>query len=128
MRYLKIYEEFNNLINNLIEDTKEKAKKHGVKIILEDSLTVPYPVGGFPCSGYFIDYGNPTLAVAMNKPVDQWVMVLAHESSHMDQWIEKSSEWENNFIDGKESVDYIDEWCSGKEFTKEQLDDFIDSR
>lgn len=126
MKYLKLYEEFNqNLIDKLIEDTKEKAEQNGVKVILQDTPTVPYAVGGFPCSGYFVDYGNPTLVVATGKPIEQWVMVLAHESSHMDQWCEGVPEWTNNFVEGKESVDYIDEWCSGKEFTEGELNDFI---
>ena len=126
MKYLRLYEELDqNLIDKLVQDTKNTADEHGVKIIFENTLTVPYAVGGFPCSGYFVDYGNPTLAVAMGKPVDQWVMVLAHESSHMDQWIEKSSAWTNNFVNGKESVDYIDEWCNGKDISEEELNDLI---
>ena len=126
MKYLKLYEEFNqDLIDKLIEDTKRTGEEHGVKIIFENSESVPYIVGGFPCSGYFVDYVNPTLAVAMGKPKEEFAMVIVHESCHMDQWIEKSPPWNNNFIDGKESVDYIDEGLSGKEFTPEELDNFI---
>lgn len=130
MKRLKTYELFRESVENvtseiqqLIEDIKEKAKENGVKIILEDSKTVPYAVGGFPVSGYFIDYGNPVLAVATGKPLKDWIMVLAHEGSHMEQCIENSPFWANSFIDGREAVEFIDEWCGGKEFSKEQVDD-----
>lgn len=126
MKILKLYEEFNrDLVDKLLEDTKKRAEEKGVKVIIQDTLTVPYAVGGFPCSGYFVDYETPTLAVAIGKPVNEWTMVLAHESSHMDQWSEGAPEWKDNFVNGKESVDYIDEWCSGKDFSEEELDDFV---
>lgn len=126
MIYLKLYEEFSGFYTEkIMSDIKETARQNNVEIIFENTLTIDYPVGNLPVSGYFVDYGGAKLGVAMGKPVEDWIMVLLHESSHMDQWIEKSSYWTNSFINGRESVDYIDEWCSGKEFSEEQLDDFI---
>lgn len=121
--FLESLEEMTPEIHQLVEDIKRKAEENGVKLILQDTKTVPYAVGDFPVSGYFVDYGKPTLAVATGKPLKDWVMVLAHEGSHMEQWIEKSPYWNNSFINGREAVEYIDEWCGGKEFTKEELDD-----
>lgn len=112
-------------IQKLINDTKKQAEDNGVQIILSQEKTVPYIVGDIQVSGYFVDYGNPRLAVAMGKPLKDWVMILAHEGSHMDQWIEDSPYWTDNFINGRESVEYIDEWCAGKEFTEEEVDNFI---
>lgn len=109
-------------IQKLVEDTKKKAIDNNVHIVLENNKTVPYAIGDFPVSGYFIDYGKPTLAVATGKPLKEWVMVLAHEGSHMEQWIEKSPYWTNSFIDGREAVEFIDEWCGGKEMSDEELD------
>jgi hypothetical protein len=43
----------------------------------------------------------------------------------MDQWLENSKFWINNFIDGKEAIDYIDEWISGKDFSQDELDKFF---
>lgn len=112
-------------IQSLIDDTRNKAEENSVNFILQETKTVPYAVGNFPVSGYFVDYGQPTLAVATDKPLKDWVMVLAHEGSHMEQWIERSPYWTENFINGKESVDYLDEWCGGKEFTQEEIDNFV---
>lgn len=106
----------------LIHDTKKQARDNGVKLILPDSITIPYPRGNFEVNGYFVAYEEPTLAVAVGKPLNDWIMILAHEGSHMEQWIEKSPYWINSFIDGKEAVDHLDEWCSGREMTKEELD------
>lgn len=133
MKKLKTYQKFNESlddanitpeISKLIEDIKSKAESNGVKITLSDDKTVPYIVGEFPCSGYFVDYGNPVLVVAIGKPLKDWIMVLAHESSHMDQCLEKSKYWTDSFIDGREAVEYIDEWCSGKDFSDAQIEDF----
>lgn len=113
-------------IKQLIEDTKKKAIDNGVEVLISQEKTVPYITGDdFRVSGYFVDYGTPKLAVAIGKPLKDWVMILAHEGSHMDQWIEKSPYWTNNFVNGRESVEYIDEWCAGKEFSDEEIDDFI---
>lgn len=126
MKYLKLFENFSQfsqeLIDNLINDIRDSAEKNGVNVILEDTETIPYIIGGFPCSGYFVDYGKPTLGVAMKKPVEEFIMVLCHESCHMDQWIEKSDAWNNNFINGKEAVEWIDEWCGGLELSDSELE------
>lgn len=108
---------------HLIADIKKRAQDNGVQLHLIDSKTIPYAIGNFPVNGYFIDYGKPTLAVAINKPIQDWIMVLAHEGSHMEQWIEKSPYWTNSFIDGREAVEYIDEWCNGKDLPEEELND-----
>lgn len=107
----------------LIEDIRKQAEENNVRMILRDSETIAYPTGGFEVSGYFVAYERPTLAVAVGKPIEDWILILAHEGSHMEQWIEKSPYWTGSFIEGKEAVDRLDEWCSGKEMTKEELDD-----
>mgnify|MGYP001019375793 CR=1 FL=1 len=112
-------------IDQLLEDTKRIGEEHGVEIVFSNTKTIPYPVGDFEVGGYFIDYGHPKLGIAMDRELSEWGMLLSHESSHMDQWIEDSPAWTNSFINGKESVDYIDEWCNGKEFTDEEVSDFI---
>lgn len=113
------------IVDKILSDIREKAKQHNVRLILNNTKSVKYPGSGFLASGYFIDYGHPTLAVAMNNPTSEWIMVLLHESSHMDQWIEKSPFWTKSFIKGRESVDYLDEWINGKELTKKQLKNVI---
>jgi hypothetical protein len=108
-------------IDSFIEELQTKTKANGVNFIVGEESTVKYFKSDLRVSGYFIDYGTPTLAIATGKEVNSWFMILLHESSHMDQWIEKSPYWTNSFIDGKEAVDYIDEWLNGKDFDDEFL-------
>lgn len=129
MRYIKTYESFttNEPADRLLEDTRVKCEKHGVKFVTTDTEHVQYPVGSVPVSGYFIDYGKPELGVAIGRPVEIWSATLAHESSHMDQWLEKSKYWIGNYINDKEAVDYLDEWIAGTEYTPEEIDTYVNA-
>ena len=123
MRYLKIYEDYNQF-QKMIDDTRKTAEEHGVKVYFPEADHVLY--NGIGVSGYFIDNGEPTIACAISGDIKVWGAVMAHESSHMDQWIENSKYWTENYIDGKEAVDWMDQWCAGKvEFTDGELDDII---
>jgi hypothetical protein len=112
--------------SQIIEDIKKVANQHNVKLILPETESVLY-VTGVEVSGYFIDNGEPTLACGVGGDIKVWGPVLAHESSHMDQWIENCKEWRDNYWKGRECVDWLDEWCQGKvELTDEEVDDIID--
>lgn len=127
MRYLKSFKLFEDTsFNQMIEDIKKTAEEHNVKLLLPETGSVPY-ITGVEVSGYFIDNGDPTLACGIGGDIKIWGTVLAHESSHMDQWIENCKEWTDNYWKGRECVDWLDEWCQGKvELTNEQVDDIID--
>jgi len=63
-------------------------------------------------SGYFDD---TSLVVAGGKK--DWVDVLAHESCHMDQFIEKDP----LYMHSDNSLNAIDAWLAGKEFSNTDL-------
>lgn len=117
----------NEIVDNFISKIREDCDRNDVKLILSDTTHVLYPVGNVLVNGYFVKYPQLTLAVAMKKPQQQWLSILVHESSHMDQCLENCKEWRESFIGEKETTDYIDEWIGGKEFTKDELDFFIKS-
>lgn len=127
MRYIYNYNLFeNSKFEILIKDIKEKAIEYGVTLILPETNTVKYITGESEVSGYFVDNGNPTLACAIGGDIKRWGPILAHESSHMDQWIEKCKEWTENYYKGKEAVDWLDEWCSEKvNLSDSEVDDLI---
>ncbi len=108
-------------IDYFIQELKNKTQANGVKFIIGEEATVKYFNNDLRVSGYFVDYGTPTLAIATGKDINEWFMILLHESSHMDQWIEQSAYWVDSFIDGREAVDYIDEWLNGKDFDEDSL-------
>ena len=67
---------------------KRKCKANKVSLVLSPSKTVVITDSfSTDCSGYFDDY-NKVLAVACGKPFDEWIEILVHEYSHMEQWIE----------------------------------------
>jgi hypothetical protein len=126
MRYLKSFKLFeNSSFDILIDDITKTAKENGVKLILPETDGVLYTTG-IEVAGYFIDNGEPTLACGIGGDIMIWGPVLAHESSHMDQWIENSKEWRENYWKGKECVDWLDEWCEGKvELEDSEVDEII---
>lgn len=112
-----------NKIEEFLNHVKNVAAKNSIKLFLSNEEYVNYPNSTFDCSGYFIDNGDPSLGVGCNKPLEKWLPILVHEYSHMCQFIEKSEHWINNFEDGKETIDYIEDWMCGSDCDK--IEDFI---
>jgi len=127
MRYLKLFENFQEIDNphggefnygkltesditkvkTFIEDLKIYTKENNIKLILSPEKGVQFSEGGILCNGYFDDITS-TLACALGKDVSQWLVILLHESCHMDQWVEKVPEWTENV-----GMDNIEKWLNG---------------
>lgn len=105
-------------IEHFIETIKREAKDVNVKIILPKSKTVI--TNGVKVDGYFddIDLEFPVLKCPVGKPRSEWLPVLVHEYSHLRQYIEKCSEWQES---DKEKSDVIFEWINGKDFHLKKL-------
>lgn len=89
----EIPDEFKPFISNV----KRRCKKHGVELVLSPSRTVVLTdTFSSDCSGYF-DGNDKVLVVACGKPFDEWIEILIHEYSHMEQWLTDSRwmEWED---------------------------------
>lgn len=96
MKWLKSFRIFenSNSIDNLINDIKDKCDKLKVKMLLENEEKVNLPGGdNMKSSGYF-DSDEKILAVGTKKPLNDWIIILIHESCHMDQWSENSKIWQ----------------------------------
>jgi hypothetical protein len=133
MKYLKLFENFKEVdfphnssefnfgelkdedINNIkkfINDLKSYTSKNNIKLILSPEMGLD--TKGGVCNGYFDgdEQGNiPTLACALGKDVSQWLIILLHESCHMDQWVEQVPEWTENLS----GMSNIDDWLSGND-------------
>ena len=127
MRYLKLFESFQEIDNPhggefnygkltesditkvkvFIEDLKIYTKENNIKLVLSPEKGVQFSEGGIMCNGYFDDITS-TLACALGKDVSQWLVILLHESCHMDQWVEKVPEWTENV-----GMDNIEKWLNG---------------
>lgn len=113
-------------VRAFIEHTLRTAREHGVIFAFSADPQLPYPTSHeFKVSGYFIDRPRIELGVATGKPVSDWLPILVHESCHMDQWVEKATAWTEAFWDGRETVEYIDEWISGRDDLPLSIDELI---
>lgn len=113
-----------------------RAKSNGVKFKLVNKEKIVYPseleTGGIDyVSGYFLgdEYGSePELAVAIGGRKWEWFLILLHESSHMDQWLEKCPSWVNaTYFKGEDCdvYDLMSQWIQGKEYEKNDIERII---
>ncbi len=113
------------LIQDFISVEKTKALDNNILFILEDTPRVRYSER--LCNGFFepelkIENNKKikVLATAIGKPLEEWLPIFVHESSHMDQFLENSQYW----IPSSE-CDLIDEWLSGKKVPKNDIENLI---
>jgi hypothetical protein len=114
-------------IERFKEYVEETARKNGVRLNLAPESHIPYPSTGDLVNGYMIEFPERQLAVAVGKPIDLWLPVLAHESSHMDQCIEGSPCWSDSYVPGTtmETIDIVELWNERKiELSESQRDDY----
>lgn len=82
MKY-EIPDDFKPFISNV----KRRCKANGVELVLSPSRTVVLTdTFSSDCSGYF-DGNDRVLVVACGKPFEEWIEILIHEYSHMEQWL-----------------------------------------
>ena len=114
-------EQFMVKMYTVLADIVERCMENQVKLIIDPADSVMYNNDGFPCSGYFLGFYNTSkekqriLSFATGKPMIVWAGVALHESSHMDQFIEKCPAWLNT-LDGDEENDkvgYFFNWLAG---------------
>jgi hypothetical protein len=91
---------------NLVERTITLANEYDFKIKLLDQKSVN--VGNIPCEGY-LDGEDKVLAVAIARPVKDWMGVFTHEGCHLDQYVENTRIWKKG-----ERVGDFDEWLNGE--------------
>jgi len=104
----------NKNIQKLISDITTKCIQNGINLRLEYVDQVDQE--NIPCSGYF---DEETLAVATKKEKTQdWLDILAHESCHLDQFLEGPPVW----IPDKDSLFIVEDWIHGKNLHKKTLE------
>lgn len=117
-------------VDLFVEHIKERARLNNVDCLFGTESHLQYPGQKSLVNGYFIDKagGKRELGVAMGKPVAQWIQILAHESSHMDQGIEGAYCWSNRFVPGTdtEALDEVFRWTAKEiELPPEKVSDYI---
>ena len=70
-----------------VAHVKRQCKLKGIELMLSPSRNVVITDSfSTDCSGYFDDV-NKVLVVACGKPFNEWIEILIHEYSHMQQWL-----------------------------------------
>jgi hypothetical protein len=76
-----------------VSHVKRKCKANKIELVLSPSRNVVITDSfSTDCSGYFDDVGK-ALVVACGKPFKDWIEILVHEYSHMEQWL-TDDRWE----------------------------------
>lgn len=107
---------------------EEIAQKNNVQFTLNPDTYIAYPTTKDLVNGYMVEFPKKELAVAIGKSLELWLPVLVHESSHLDQLLEKSNYWYDSYVPGTifETVDIIMLWVEGKiELSDTQLNNYI---
>jgi hypothetical protein len=100
-----------NKEQHFIDFVKSECKKYKVKCKLENKpyLKLGNGSGMSTCSGYF-DGEYKVLACAIAK--EEWITVLAHEYSHLTQWVDQCKEWVK--ADKKNTYQLLANWLEGE--------------
>ncbi len=114
----------NKTIENFVSEERNKGITSNVFFDFEYKEKVFY--GNIQCNGFFESKYHyrgkigPYLAVAIKKPLDKWLPIFTHETSHMDQWLENSPLWLTS-----EDFALLDNWLEGKEYHIKEVSEFI---
>lgn len=113
-------------LKRLIRDIKAKCKDNDIALKLIDEPYIIFDVEGeVKISGCF-DSGEMALTVATKKPEMEWIEIFAHESCHLDQFVEDSKLWKATEVNGVDANIILDLWLKHIiELNPEQLDRII---
>ena len=75
-------------IEYFISDLEKKCAENNIELFLPNTLGVQYPGENIQTNGYF-DPDSRVLACATGKELNKWLLILLHEASHLDQFLEK---------------------------------------
>lgn len=105
-----------------VAHVRRRCSANRIELVLSPSRNVVITDSfSTDCSGYFDDV-NRTLVVACGKPFKDWIEILVHEYSHMQQWLsdERWSHWSDCCLD-------LWSWLDGeKVMNTQQLTKVID--
>jgi hypothetical protein len=102
----------NKNIKNLLGDISLKCLKNKISLELIAKKHLIY--NNIECSGLFDENG---LKVSTDKPLEDWLIILIHESCHMDQFLEKSPYWNTE----KDPLAIVDKWLNKKNINSKIL-------
>lgn len=107
-RYYLYTDEQNERISDFFRYTEQVAEENNVIINLEWEEEIV----GDRCRGFFLERDDAPheLNVACKHPFENWFLVYAHESSHMDQFLEGDPVWQEGYIEDVDTNSLFNLW------------------
>lgn len=103
-------------MNNFLDYVRAFCQEHKVKLELPKSKAVK--INEISCRGYFLD--DPlVLCVSKHQDDLEFLEILVHEFSHLNQFLDKSKYWTDLKVGDKKLTALYDEWL----FQDRKLDD-----
>lgn len=99
-----------------LKEVRATCREHGIRFYEGKGKYIKLS-GNIKCGGYF-DHTNKVLAYASNHPIA--LGILAHETCHLDQWLENPKKFEKY-----DEIGLIDDWLSGTNVNDKKLDKAI---
>ena len=96
-------------IEYFISDLEKKCAENNIELFLPNTLGVQYPGENIQTNGYF-DPDSRVLACATGKELNKWLLILIHESSHMDQFLENDPVFNDSL-----GLDETFKWTEGSD-------------
>ena len=93
---------------DFIDFVKSECDKYKVTCLLKNTKFVQM-TGSVKCGGWF-DESTPELVVSMKRP--DWIEILVHEYSHLTQWIDNESIWNESSV----SLPIVWDWLDGVDY------------
>ena len=93
-----------------IEFVKKTCLQNDIIFNLVDEQRVKHR-NDIDCNGFFYQFPTPILTVAFKKPEHEWIPILVHEFCHLCQYLEQSTVWTNQIINGQYALDLLMQWC-----------------
>lgn len=119
-----------NIINTkaFIADSIFELIEHKVEVLLGGANYIRgRPYDSIELNGYFIPGPKRILAVATGIPLEMWLPTFIHEFNHFRQWKEQAPIYLKAFQDGRETIEFIDEWVDRMaEFSDEEIQSYIE--
>jgi hypothetical protein len=120
LNYGDLDENSKEKVKSFIKNLQERCDENGINILITNTKGIPYVTdSGLMVNGYF-DEDAKILACAAGKDISQWLTILIHESSHMEQFMEGVPEWTNNL-----GLNETDKWLSGNDVDMKKVTDEI---
>jgi len=108
-------------VAKLIADVSKACIENGVTFRMHNGAKVHLGHKIYSSGFFSSDPRSLELAVSTGVKGENWLIILIHESCHLDQWIEDRA-----VFDGMDKSASLDEWLSGKRMWKKRIDKAVE--